>query len=60
MKRRVTFRQCDLERAIRAAKATKAGLVMVTVDGTITIDPEPLDDATRRKGRLAKVKEVVF
>ncbi len=58
--RRVLFRQCDLERAIRAAQATGAGRVMVTADGAILIDPEPLDDATLRRGRLAKIKEVVF
>ena len=31
---RVAFRQCDFERAIRAAKATGAGVVMVWPDGT--------------------------
>lgn len=58
--RRTLYRQCDLERAIRAAKATGAGPVMVRPDGTIVVDPEPLDDDTRRKGRLAKARGVVF
>lgn len=39
MTRRNAFRQCDLERALRAAQATKAGRVVVRPDGAIEITP---------------------
>ena len=63
MTARTTYRQCDLERAIRAARATGAGAVTVRPDGTIVIEAEPVDSgngAGRRKPRLAKAEEVVF
>ena len=59
--RRVAYRQCDLERAIRAAKATGTGPVMVRPDGTIVVGVGAMDSsAGRRKDRLGEPKGVVL
>lgn len=60
--RRNAFKQCDVERALRAAKAVGAGDVIVRPDGSIHIETVPAEGerAGRRKSRLAAEREVVF
>ena len=47
-RRRNAFRQCDVERAIRAAQATNAGAVIVKPDGSILIETRPNKDQSAK------------
>ena len=48
-KRTLTFKQCDIERAMRAAKAVGQSIVEIAKDGTIRIIPPEQYDARHRQ-----------
>lgn len=55
MSRRAAFRQCDVVRALKAAKAAGAGSVIVRRDGSLEIELERrrVDDALDVRGLSA-------
>ena len=62
MSRRVAFRQCDVTRAIRAAKMAGASRVVVRPDGSLAI--ELIDDEKARQTvqihDIGKGKDIVL
>ena len=58
--RRNAFRQCDVERAIRAAQATNAGAVIVRLDGSLLIEPRPIDGKAMDGRRTAGTGDYVL
>lgn len=65
MTRRVAFRQCDVARAARVAKAMGDMRVVIRPDGTLVLEPTDVDQGTRaaaESGAVAggKGKEIVL
>ena len=62
--RRAAFRQCDVVRAIKAAKAAGAARVIVRLDGALEIEVGPTTpgegDAVYHEGRLIRAEDYVL
>ena len=58
--RRNAFRQCDVERLIRAAKATGAGAVIVRPDGSMQVVVEPVPESERPKQQSVWREDIVL